>query len=55
MDDIRFDNIYNAACDHEPSAEELEILNKLVEKHYNNQDEAIIAAFFVGRFSHTLF
>lgn len=47
----KFEEVYTAACDHEPTEEEMKVIDLLLNKEYANIDEAIILAFLVGRFT----
>ena len=55
MDDLRLQSIYNAASDHEPNKDELAVIDFLCNREYNDQNEAIVIAFLVGRLAGDIF
>lgn len=49
MDDKRFEEIYEQACNHEITDDETDIIVRLMKKDYNDQYEAITTAYLFGK------
>ena len=49
MDDIRLQALYNQASNHEPNDEEMKVIDFLLDMQFNDQNEAIVIAYLVGR------
>lgn len=55
MDDLRLQAIYNQASNHEPNEEELKVIDFLCNMTFNDQNEAIVIAYLVGRLAGDLY
>lgn len=55
MDDLRLKAIYNEASTHEPNEEELKVIDFLCGMEFNDQNEAIVIAYLVGRLAGDLY